>query len=220
MLYGMTPGETARWLVAKLGLQLELEVAPLINYQRPTYTGTPPWSWFPPSPRIRSLSAAQCFTATVFSEGLAAIDNGSGLDDVFQVVGSGLAHPSVIQDALAAIHLPGVSLDPCLLTPTRGHWAQRPIGGAHIRITDAARFQPVALSIHLIAAFQQACGAGVLWSFSANRPAFFDQLLGTPSVRLALQTGQSPNQVVAGWQPGLTAFATERAAALLYEAAP
>jgi len=220
MLYGMTPAETARWLVARLGLDLDLEVAPMNNYRRPTFSGTPSWSWIPPSPRIRSLAAAQCFTATVFSEGLAAIDNGSGLEEVFQVVGTGLAQPAAIQEALAAIRLPGVRLEPCIFTPTLGPWALRPIGGARIQITDASLFHPVTLSVHLIAAFQAACGPAALWSFSANRPAFFDQLYGTPSVRLALQTGQTPNQVVTGWQPALTSFASERASALIYEAAP
>jgi uncharacterized protein YbbC (DUF1343 family) len=220
LLYGMTPGETARWLVTRLGLDLDLTVAPMENYRRPTFSGTPDWSWIPPSPRIRSLAAAQCFTATVFSEGLAAIDNGTGLEEVFQVVGSGLADPRVIHQALAAIRLPGVRLNPCNFTPTQGPWASRSIGGARIQITDAARFQPVTLSVHLIAAFQAACGAGALWSFSANRPAFFDQLYGTPSVRVALQTGHSPDHIVTGWQPDLAAFASERASALLYEAAP
>lgn len=220
MLYGMTPGETARWLVTRLGLDLDLEVAPMKNYQRPTFSGNPHWSWIPPSPRIRSLAAAQCFTATVFAEGLAAIDNGSGLDEVFQVVGTGLAQPAAIQDTLAAIRLPGVRLEPCIFTPTLGPWALRPIGGARIQISDASLFHPVTLSVHLITAFQAACGPAALWSFPANRPAFFDQLYGTPSVRLALQSGQTPNMIIDGWQPARTSFAAERASALIYEAAP
>jgi uncharacterized protein YbbC (DUF1343 family) len=216
----MTPGETARWLVTRLGLDLDLEVAPMKNYQRPTFSGNPHWSWIPPSPRIRSLAAAQCFTATVFAEGLAAIDNGSGLDEVFQVVGTGLAQPAAIQDTLAAIRLPGVRLEPCIFTPTLGPWALRPIGGARIQISDASLFHPVTLSVHLITAFQAACGPAALWSFPANRPAFFDQLYGTPSVRLALQSGQTPNMIIDGWQPARTSFAAERASALIYEAAP
>lgn len=219
MLYGMTPGETGRWLATRLNLDLDLTVAPLEHYTRPQLTDPPTWTWVPPSPRIQSLQAAQCFTATVFCEGLAAIDNGSGLPDVFQVAGSGLAQPNALHDALTAIHLPGVRLEPCCFTPTRGPWANRTIGGARIRISDANLFQPVALSVHLIAAFQSVCGPAALWSHPANRPAFFDQLYGTPSVRAALQTGKQPGAIVDDWQPGIATFAAERTHALLYEAA-
>ena len=54
MVYGMTPGETALWLRRRLGLDLDLHVAPMRGYRRENRRA-PDWPpWVPPSPGIRS----------------------------------------------------------------------------------------------------------------------------------------------------------------------
>lgn len=84
-VYGMTIGETARWLVAALGLKLEFQVAPMRNYRadgrRPAGA-----AWYPPSPGIRTWESAWSYPLTVFSEALPLwrADRGGPLS--FQVI--------------------------------------------------------------------------------------------------------------------------------------
>jgi uncharacterized protein YbbC (DUF1343 family) len=48
------------------------------------------------------------------------------------------------------------------------------------------------------------------------RPSFFDKLMGTSTVREALERGEPYEQIVASWEPGLAKFAEQRKPFLLY----
>ena len=45
---------------------------------------------------------------------------------------------------------------------------------------------------------------------------YFDKVMGTASVREALERGEPVSKIVAGWKPGLEEFARLRAPYLLY----
>ncbi len=47
-------------------------------------------------------------------------------------------------------------------------------------------------------------------------PDAFDQIAGGDALRLALQQGEKPDEIIAAWQPGLAAFREERRPFLLY----
>jgi uncharacterized protein YbbC (DUF1343 family) len=47
--------------------------------------------------------------------------------------------------------------------------------------------------------------------------AYFDKVMGTASVREALERGEPVQKIVAGWKPGLDAFAKLRQPYLLYK---
>lgn len=89
-VYGMTIGETARWLAAALRLDLDLTIAPMRGYRadgrRPARA-----VWLPPSPGIRTWESAGCYPATVFCEALPLLraDRGGLLS--FQVVAAAQA---------------------------------------------------------------------------------------------------------------------------------
>ena len=84
-VYGMTIGETARWLCGVLHLNLELQVAPMRGYcadgRRPT---TLPW--VPPSPGIRTWESAWGYPIGVFSEALPLLQADRGGPLSFQVI--------------------------------------------------------------------------------------------------------------------------------------
>ena len=47
-------------------------------------------------------------------------------------------------------------------------------------------------------------------------PSYFDKVMGTSTVREALERGEPVEKIVAGFQPGLAAFAKLRAPFLIY----
>jgi uncharacterized protein YbbC (DUF1343 family) len=51
-------------------------------------------------------------------------------------------------------------------------------------------------------------------------PSAFDHIAGTDALRLALQNGKTPEDIIASWQPGLTAFREARRPYLLYGERP
>jgi len=51
-------------------------------------------------------------------------------------------------------------------------------------------------------------------------PDVFDHVAGTDALRVALQNGDTPEEIIASWQPGLAAFREARRPFLLYGEKP
>ena len=181
MVYGMTPGEAARWMVATLGIGVDLEVVEPLGWQR-TLARQPDFpDWLPPSPGIKTWETAQAYPATVFCEPLPAIDNGRGTNLAFRVVGAPWAPVEGLLARLADLPAPGAALVPHRWTCGFGPNAGQTVTGLRIAVADPAAYRPVALSLSLLRAFK--AFAGDLWSTPNASPAFFDKLYGTDTVR-------------------------------------
>jgi uncharacterized protein YbbC (DUF1343 family) len=214
--YGMTPGETAGWIVRWLGLDLDLRVATLRGYARDASPG-PDWPpWVPPSPRIRSWECGALFTCTVAGEALPAVDYGSGTPQSFQLIGAPWLPAQDLILRLRSGNLTGVDFESCVYVAQSGLYAGQHLDGMRIVVTDAARFKPVTTSVSILAALQAIGGADRLWSTPGTRPEFFDKLFGTPVVREALRDGAPGPAVAALWQADARLFAADRQRSLLY----
>lgn len=216
MQYGMTPAETAAWLVDRLRIAVDLRIAPMRHYARDPLPG-PDWPpWVPPSPRIRSWESACLFTCTVCGEALPALDYGSGTELSFQVLGAPWLDRARLLDALADTPLEGVAFESLRYTACRGLYSGTVIDGLRLVITDYARFRPVTVGVTLLALIQRLYGPDPLWSAPGTRPEWFDKLFGTDRVRKALQEGHGGPAVAAGWSDEGAAFLRARRACLLY----
>lgn len=210
LVYGMTPAETARWLVRELRLDLDLRCVPMSGWRRDAIrpAGLP---WVPPSPGIRSWESAMCYTATVFTEALPSLDcDRTGLLP-FQVLGAPWMEPAAILPLLARLRLPGVRF--------HAHAYEaggRAMNGVRMTVTDPARFRPVATGVALLWAVSRCHGPEALWNAPGARPGFFDQLAGTDTLRQALQKGDPPAAIRGEWSAGLRAFGRSRSQHLLY----
>ena len=213
--YGMTPGETARFLREDLGLNLDLLVAPLKGFRR---DAAGPWSpWAPPSPAIRSWACAACFPATVFLEALPAVDHGRGTDTPFQLLGAPWLDALAWADALGERNPSGLRVEPVAYTAGAGRYRGETVRGLRLVITDTAAFRPVRAFLSLLSALQDIYGQEALWESPDARPAFFDQLMGADTVRRALLDGDAPDAIAARWEEGRSAFLARRQSVLLYE---
>ncbi len=239
LVYGMTIGETARWLKATLRLDLDLTVIPMRGYvadgRRPEMM-----PWIPPSPGIRAWESAWGYPVGVFSEALPFlfVDRGGPLS--FQVIAVrepeafskpwkcagqkvpslGKKAPSLFQamengplwPALRRLRLPGASLH-FHRYRSEGEWRL----GARMHIRDSTLWRPAAAAVAVIDALQRAFGADALWNAPGARPDFFDRLFGDAAVRKNLQAGRTGGATVCAWRTAARrAFESARERELLY----
>lgn len=213
--YGMTPGETALWLREQLGLALDLRVAEMRGYRRQParQTGWP--QWIPPSPAILSWESAWCYTATVFTEALPAIDCGRSSGLPFQVIGASWMKSKPVCNCLARRRLPGVAFYPHQFRRHKSEPAQV-LDGIRLCITDPDRFRPVTTSIEIISCLQELYGYRRIWNSPGVRPDFFDKLYGAGAVRESLMAGIPPGKIASSWKKAGDVFLQERQKHLLY----
>ena len=112
---------------------------------------------------------------------------------------------------LNALKLSGVKFREAWFTPTFLKFSGQQCGGCQLHVTDRDAYQPIATTLAILSFVKQNCGNKL-----ELHAGYFDQVLGTATVREALERGEPVDQIVAGWKPGLADFAKTRAPFLLY----
>ncbi len=189
LVYGLTSGEAARALVKALRLKVELEVVPFAG------VGLPAHGWVSPSPGIRTPHTAWCYPVTVGFEAWPAVDYGRGTLMPFELVGARDLDEQALAAAMMREKLPGIGWYPTVYEH-KGEVRR----GLRIVVHDPSVYRPVASAVALLIQLQTLLGKKRLWRTEGSRPAFFDQLYGTDTVRKAIMAGRSWRQIAAGWK--------------------
>ena len=220
MVYGMTPGETARWLQSTCIPELDLHVAAMQGYSRNLARATDWPPFLRPSPAIVSWESAMCYPATVCLEGITSLDHGRATDMPFQLVGAPWIKGQQLCEALAAYKLPGVACYPHRYLSRRPDFsANTALSGIRLVVSNPARYQPIRTGVTLLHCLQTLYGRQKLWTPRHCRADFFDKLMGCSTVRHALQDGSTPSNIATQWKLPTRAFRRQRAKHLLYGAA-
>lgn len=216
LVYGLTPGETARYLVAASAWDVDLTVVPMAGYHaRPTFgPGWPPW--VPPSTGIRSWESAWCYPATVFTEALPRLDCGRDGALPFQILGAHGLDGVALKNVLEAARLPGVCwfVHPYALKGSEP--GPRVVHGVRLVVHDPVSYRPIETGLTLLHAVQEQIGPEALWAHKGARPEFFDQLFGTDTVRTTLQAGRHPAGQIDSWREDHRTFREAVASHRLY----
>ncbi len=217
MVYGMTPGETALWLQATVVTNVDLRIAKMQGYTRNS-TRMPDWPpWLRPSPSIVSWESAICFPATVCFEGVTAVDHGRATDMPFQLIGAPWTNGEELCQALKKHRLPGITFYSHHYQTKRADYAKnKTLSGIRMVITNPTRFRPILTGITIIHCLQELYGSKRVWNPRNCREKFFDKLLGTDQVRIALQNGDTPKAISSHWKSGIKRFKRNRKEHLLY----
>jgi beta-N-acetylhexosaminidase len=196
VVYGMTPAEMALWLKKDLRLDVDVRAAPMAGYRRGSQ---PKRTWIPPSPAIRSWDCGLCFPITVFLEALPALDHGRGTATPFQRVGAPWLDAKTLSRELNALKLPGIRFAACGYRAMSGSYSGHNVRGLKIQVADASEYLPVQAGLAILRLVQDIHGANRLWSHPGTRESFFDQLMGTDTVRRALIDGRSLVEITPPW---------------------
>lgn len=209
--HGMTLGELARLFNDRfIERKARLTVVPMEGWSRASdfdATGLP---WVPPSPNIPTVETAIVYPGQVFIEGT-NLSEGRGTNKPFEYFGAPWVDGHRLAAELNALGLPGVAFREQGFTPLFSKFKDERCGGCQIHVLDRAAYRPLETVLHLIATVRRLYPKDF-----AFHPDYFDKIMGTDKVRLALEKGVPPAEIAAAWKPGLEAFEALRKPYLLY----
>ncbi len=221
VVHGMTVGELARmfneegWL--ENGVKADLTVVRMENYSRKLWfdqTGLP---WVKPSPNMMTLRTAVVYTATCFIEGT-NVSEGRGTQHPFEWIGAPWIDGEKLASELNSYKLPGVKFEPISFVPTDiekvtidPKYEGEKCGGIYLNVYDREKFEPVKVGVYILYALKKLYPDKFKW-----RTAGQDRLWGTDKVRLMIDEGRKPEEIIKIWKDDLKKFLSVRRKYLLY----
>ena len=207
--HGMTLGELARYFNQQLHLNAPLTVVKMQGWQRGDWFDSTGLEWIDPSPNLRNLAEATIYPALGLIE-TTNVSVGRGTDTPFELAGAPWIDARAFARYLNHFDEPGVRFVPISFTPQAPYpYAGDQCNGVEIIVTDRNVFDA------------PGTGIAIASSLAHLYPDKFDvkrinTLLANRSVLAALEDGEDPNKIAAGWAPALERFVEQRKAALLY----
>ncbi|MCF2919251.1 DUF1343 domain-containing protein [Pseudoalteromonas sp. APAL1] len=199
VLHGMTVAELAQMIKGEGWInnadKLNLTVVPVANYERTMSYELP----VKPSPNLPNAQSIQLYPSLCFFEAT-SITIGRGTDFPFQVVGYSPIKLGEFSFTPRAIE--GASMNP--------KFKEIEVFGQDLRDADIH-----GLDLSLFISAYQKLTANNQEFF--ERAGFMDKLAGTDKLRLAIEAGQTEQQIKQSWQADLSTFKRKRAPYLLYQ---
>ena len=209
--HGMTAGELARLFNAEfLPKACALTVVPMEGWARRAWFDDTRLPWVAPSPNMPTLDTAAVYPGQVLLEGT-NLSEGRGTTKPFELFGAPWIDGYVLARELNALALPGAKFREAWFTPTFSKFAGERCGGCQLHVTERETFRSVATTLAILETIRRRHGAKL-----ELHAAYYDKVMGTSSVREAFERGESWRAIVARFEPGLAAFAKQRAPFLLY----
>ncbi|HEX5632316.1 MAG TPA: DUF1343 domain-containing protein, partial [Gemmatimonadales bacterium] len=195
MRHGLTMGELARVAKRDLGLSASLAVVPASGWRRSLAFDATGLPWLAPSPNLPTLEALFHYPGLCLFEGT-NLSVGRGTAHPFEVLGAPWLDAQKVLEI--AGDMEGLKLqivnDLAVTRPGDQKYADSSISAIRLLVTDRRRYDPTVAAVHLLAAVRRAHPAEFRWNVS-----HFDRLAGTDRLRAALESGESPASIVAGW---------------------
>ncbi len=209
--HGMTTGELAQFINAKfLDGRAKLTVVPMENWTRTEWFDETSLPWTLPSPNLPTLDSATVYPGQVIIEGT-NLSEGRGTTKPFEFFGAPWIDGFVLTKKLNALNLPGVKFREVYFTPTFSKFSGTNCGGCQLCVTDREKYQSVATTLTILSEIKKLYGDKL-----ELHKSYFDHVMGTASVREALERGEPASEIVTGFKPGLDEFAKLRAPYLIY----
>ena len=133
--YGLTIGESALWLRAYRGLDVDVHVCLMTGWTRDMLWADTGLSWISPSPNMPSADAALCYLATCVFEGT-NVSEGRGTTTPFQWVGAPWIDARTLEEHMNGLGLSGVRFRRAHFQPTFSKFAGELCHGVQLHVTD------------------------------------------------------------------------------------
>ena len=209
--HGMTAGELARLFNAKfLPRPADLTVVPMAGWRRSDWFDATGLPWVPPSPNMPTPDTATVYPGQVMLEGT-NLSEGRGTTRPFEFFGAPWIDGFVLTRELNALGLAGVAFREAWFAPTFSKFAGERCGGCQLHVTDREAYRSVATTLGILQTVRRL--QGTKFELHAD---YFDKVMGSSSVREAMERGESCEKIVGGFAAGLAEFAKQREPFLLY----
>jgi uncharacterized protein YbbC (DUF1343 family) len=178
------------------------------GYERSEWYDQTGLRWTPPSPNLRTLTAATLYPGVAMIEG-ANVSVGRGTDAPFELIGAPWIDSAALLSYLEKRKIPGISFQAADFTPSTNTYAGRSCHGVRISLDDRLALDSPALGVELIAALHH------LYEDEFKIETTLS-MVGSRRTLEEIKSGVDPKQIVAHWQPELDNFRILRARYLMY----
>ena len=232
-VYGLTPGElaymirdTPGWIKKAQplthGTGSPVNIVRMEGWYRSMYWEDTGLMWVPTSPHIPTSETALNYVATGFIGEAGGLNHGIGYTLPFAVFGHPSFNPFEFTDQFNQMHIPGVYFEPVTFKPFYGAFKDQLINGSQIFYTDRDQVNLCNLAVRILYKAFHSPGIKMFRpSADGNSgPDPFDHIAGSSQLRVDLQNGKTPEEIITSWQPGLAGFRKARLPYLLYGERP
>lgn len=143
--HGLTIGELALLFNKEYDINCDLEVIPMLNYERWMSFEDTKLPWVIPSPNFPTINTAYAYNATCVLEGT-NVAEGRGTTTPFEIFGAPWMKSETLARQLNELNLPGVYFRPQYFTPTFAKYAKELCGGVFMHVTDRKAFHSIKTS--------------------------------------------------------------------------
>ncbi len=207
--YGLTIGELAQLFNAENHIGANLQVIPMKNWHRNYFFESTGVKWIPPSPNLRTIKGSILYPGIEILQN-AGVSVGRGTQTPFEEFGAPWLNGDDMANALNERHLPGVHFVSQPFIPASGLYSGQRCGGVAMRITDRFAVRSMRMGLEIAAVLRK------LYPQQFD-PGKLLTLVGNANTIQQLQSGVSPEKIVAGWSADLSAFEPIRRKYFLYK---
>jgi beta-N-acetylhexosaminidase len=211
--HGLTVGELAKLFNEHFGIGVNLKVVMMENWKRDMWFDETGLHWVMPSPNMPTLDTATVYSGMCLFEGT-NLSEGRGTTKPFEIIGAPYIDAYMLADMLNEMNLHGVKFRPTYFNPIFSKHKDKSCGGVQIHVIDRNSFLPVRTALYMIASIKKAYPDDFQW-IGKGRP-FFDLLMGTDKVRIALSNNQPVDDIISLWRNEQKEFSDIRSKYLLY----
>jgi uncharacterized protein YbbC (DUF1343 family) len=217
--HGMTICELAKMFNEHWGIGCDLELILMEGWEREHWFDETDVPWVMPSPNMPTLDAATVFPGTVHLEGT-QMSEGRGTTRPFELIGAPYIDAAEYASQLERLGLEGVSFRASNFLPTFQKHAGEVCGGVQIHVTDRGRFEPVICGVAAVKVCHDLYGDNFRWKEPPYEYVYdknpFDVIAGGESLRVAIENGDTLDEIATAWAGRLDEFKLERSKFLLY----
>jgi uncharacterized protein YbbC (DUF1343 family) len=219
MRHGLTIGELALLFQKAFGIECDLEIVKMENWQRGYWYDDTDAPWVMPSPNMPTIETATVFPGTVLFEGT-QISEGRGTTRPFEIVGAPYIQPEEFARAMNELNLPGVYFRPNSFLPTFQKHHQIPCGGVQIHVLERDKYQSVLTGIALVKTTYEMYTNQFEWKQPPYEYVYdqnpFDVIAGGSKLREQIEAKTDLSEIENDWNIELANFKELRRSILIY----
>ncbi len=224
-VYGLTPGELAYMIHSSPGWIKKvppLTIVSMLGWYRSMYWEDTGLMWIPTSPHIPTAETSLHYVATGMLGEAGGVSNGVGYTLPFAVFGHPTFNSFTLADQMNQMKMPGVSFEPITYKPFYNLFKNDVVNGVQLFYTDRDNVNLCNVAVQILYRCYHSSGTHMFRASDSgdSGPDAFDHIAGTDALRLALQNGKTPEEIIASWQQDLMAFREARRPYLLYGERP
>lgn len=221
-LYGLTPGELARYLDGE-GLlgdkRVNLTVVPMEGYKRSMSFADTGMPWVLPSPHQPNAESALYYPATGILGELYYVSIGVGYTLPFKLVAADWIDAAELNRRLNALHIPGVMFRPIHIKPFYGTGKGENLQGVEIYVTDAQAAPLTLVQFYVLQELADMYPDRRVMDAedAAKRFDMFDKVVGSKQIRRLFTPRHRVADMLPYWNKDVEPFRAASAPYKLYD---